>query len=85
MEITCESHDIDVPHSHVGPIVVLPEFQGKGVGSKLMEDYFTRLNGGVSFLETFTESNVRFYGSHGYLLVATDFILGIKGYWLIRD
>jgi GNAT superfamily N-acetyltransferase len=85
LEITCESHDIGIPHSHVGPIVVLPEFQGKGVGSKLMEDYFARLNGCVSFLETFSESNVRFYGNHGYRLVATDFILGIKGYWLIRD
>ena len=85
LESTCESHDIDIPHSHVGPIVVLPEFQGKGVGSLLLEDYFSRLDGGISFLETFTESNVRFYRNRGYRVIATDFVLGIKGYWMIRD
>ena len=32
------SHDLDIPHSHVGPFGVLSEFQGKGVGSMLIED-----------------------------------------------
>ncbi len=82
---TCESHDIDISHSHLGPIVVQPELQGKGVGTTLMEDYFSRLEGRVSFLETFQESNARFYEKCGYKVVATDYVLGLKGYWLIRE
>jgi GNAT superfamily N-acetyltransferase len=80
----CESHDLDISHSHVGAVAVLPEFQGKGVGSMLLEDYFSRMDGGVSFLETFTEFNARFYGNRGYRLVAADFVLGVKGYWMKR-
>ena len=83
--MTCGSHDIDIPHSHVGPGAVLPIFQGIGVGSMLMEDYFSRLGGVVSFLETFQESNARFYENRGYRVVADDFVLGLKGYWMIRD
>lgn len=85
LEKTCEGYDPIIPHSHVGPIAVLPELQGKGVGSRLMMDYFSRLNGGVSFLETFQESNARFYEKCGYRVTATNYILGLKGYWLIRD
>ena len=81
----CESHDLDTSHSHVGSIAVLSMFQGKGVGSMLLEDYFSRLDGGVSFLETFTESNSHFYENRGYRLVAADFVLGVKGYWMKRD
>lgn len=82
--MTMKSHDLDIPHSHVGPFAVLPEFQGKGVGSKLMEDYFSRLDG-VSYLETFTATNARFYEKRGYKLIETDEVLGMKGYWLRRD
>lgn len=82
--MTMKSHDLDIPHSHVGPFAVLPEFQGKGVGSKLMEDYFSRLEG-VSYLETFTATNARFYEKRGYKLIETDEVLGMKGYWLRRD
>lgn len=82
--MTMKSHDLDIPHSHVGPFAVLPEFQGKGVGSKLMEDYFSRLEG-VSYLETFTATNARFYEKRGYKLIETDEVLGMKGYWMRRD
>ena len=82
--MTMKSHDLDVPHSHVGPFAVLPEFQGKGVGSKLMEDYFSRLEG-VSYLETFTATNARFYEKRGYKLIETDEVPSMKGYWLRRD
>ena len=81
----CESHDLSVSHSHVGSIAVLPEFQGKGIGTLLMKDYFARLDDVPSFLETFKESNARYYVNRGYRLVATDFVLGLKGYWMKRD
>ena len=83
--MTMMKHDLDTTHSHVGPFGVLPEFQGKGVGSLLMEDYFSRLDGFPSFLETFTSSNAHFYVKRGYKLVVSDDVLGMKGYWLLRE
>lgn len=83
--MTMKKHDLDTPHSHVGPFGVLPEFQGRGVGSKLMEDYISRLEGVPSYLETFTAENARFYEKRGYRLIVTDDVLDLKGYWLLRD
>ena len=85
LEKTCEGNDLDTPHSHLGPIALLPELQGKGIGTLLMEDYFSRLGGEVSFLETFQMPNVRFYKKCGYRVVTSEIILGVKGYWMIRD
>ena len=85
LQKTSEIYDITTPHSHMGPLAIIPEHQGKGIGTKLMNDYFIRLNGMASFLETFTESNVRFYGNRGYKVVATDYVLGSKGYFMKRD
>jgi len=80
-----KEHDLQTPHSHVGPFGVLPEYQGKGVGSMLIEDYFSRLGGVPSYLETFTSPNAHFYVKRGYRLVASDTVLGMKGYWLLRE
>jgi GNAT superfamily N-acetyltransferase len=83
--MTMKKHDLDTPHNHVGPFGVLPEFQGRGVGSKLIEDYFSRLEGVPSYLETFMATNARFYKKRGYELIVTDDVLGMKGYWLLRE
>ena len=82
LEKTCETYDLGFSHSHVGPVAVLPMFQSKGIGTKLLMDYFSRLGDSVSFLETFQEVNARFYMKCGYSLFATDSVLGQKGYWL---
>ncbi len=82
--MSMKEHDLDSPHSHVGPFGVIPEFQGRGVGSKLIEDYFFRLEGVHSYLETFTVTNARFYEKRGYELIVTDDVLGMKGFWLLR-
>jgi predicted N-acetyltransferase YhbS len=79
-----KNHDLTIPHSHVGPFAVLSEFQGKGVGSKLIEDYFSRLQG-TSYLETYTAENAKFYEKRGYKLIEVDELLGMKGYWMRRD
>lgn len=83
--MTMKKHDLQTPHSHVGPFAVLPEYQGKGVGSLLMEDYFSRLDGVPSYLETFTSRNAHFYLKRGYKFVVSDTVLGMTGYWLIRE
>jgi hypothetical protein len=51
----------------------------------LIEDYFSRLEGVPSYLETFTSLNAHFYVKRGYRLVASDTVLGMKGYWLLRE
>jgi GNAT superfamily N-acetyltransferase len=80
-----KEHDLQTPHSHVGPFGVLPEYQGKGVGSMLIEDYFNRLEGVPSYLETFTSPNAHFYVKRGYDFVVSEYVLGMKGYWLLRE
>lgn len=83
--MSMKEHDLQTPHSHVGPFAVLPEFQGKGVGSMLMDDYLNRLDGSPSFLETFTSVNAHFYVKRGYRFVVSDTVLGMTGYWLLRE
>jgi hypothetical protein len=50
-----------------------------------MRDYFSRLEGVPSYLETFTSSNASFYEKRGYKLIETDEVLGVKGYFMRRD
>jgi GNAT superfamily N-acetyltransferase len=83
--MTMKKHDLQTPHSHVGPFGVLPEYQGKGIGSMLMKDYFERLDGVPSYLETFTLVNAGFYVKRGYRLICKDSVLGMTGYWLLRE
>jgi len=78
-------HDLETFHSHVGPFGILPEYHGMGVGSLLMEDYFSRLEGVPSNLETFNPGTARFYEKRGYEVVATEDLLGVTGYWLLRE
>jgi predicted N-acetyltransferase YhbS len=77
-------NDLKIPHTHVGPFAVLPEYQGRGIGSKLFENYLSRLEG-TSYFETFAPNTARFYRKRGHTLIKTDEALGIKGYWLRRD
>jgi GNAT superfamily N-acetyltransferase len=80
-------HDPDTLHSHLGPFGVLPDFQGKGIGSRLLKEYFVRVDraGLASYLETGTLENVRFYEKHGYNIVDTAYALGIKQFFMWRD
>lgn len=36
--------DPDQPHSHLGPVAVEPQLQGRGIGSRLMGEYCRRLD-----------------------------------------
>ena len=82
--MTMKKHDLRTPHTHVGPFAVLPDYQGKGIGSKLFQNYLCRLKG-TSHFETFTEENANFYEKRGHKIVTVDEVLGIKGYWVRRD
>jgi ribosomal protein S18 acetylase RimI-like enzyme len=74
-------------HSHLGPFGVLPDFQGKGIGSELLKGYCARVDraGLASYLETETEGNVRLYQRFGFETLATDYALKVKNYFMWRD
>jgi GNAT superfamily N-acetyltransferase len=56
------------PHWYLAVLGTDPPFQGRGVGSALLEPVITRCDeeGLPSYLESSKESNVPFYRRHGY-------------------
>ena len=59
----------------IGRLIVHPELQGQGIGSKLLRSIEERFKG-VSKFELFTgsrsEANIRLYQRHGYTIVRTQ-------------
>ena len=74
-------------HWHLGPIGVLPSFQGQGIGSMLMERFCKEVDacGTEAYLETDTDKNVRFYEKFGFKIAAESEILGVKNRYMLRD
>jgi ribosomal protein S18 acetylase RimI-like enzyme len=81
-----KKHDPKKPHWHIDPIGVLPEIQGKGIGSKLLTffcDYIDKDNT-AAYHETDMEQNVRLYRKFGYEVVDTEQIFGFTHWFLWR-
>lgn len=74
------------PHVHFGPLAVLPELQGKGVGSALMQEHCRRFDasGQSAYLETDRERNVRFYRRFGFETIAEAHVLGVPNWFMRR-
>ena len=70
--------DPDEPHVHLGPLAVDAHLQGRGIGSRIMEEHCRRLDsaGDLGYLETDKPENVRFYERFGYELVGEDDVIG---------
>ena len=85
--MTWQRRDPVSPHSHMGPWAVSPEFQGHGIGSKLMKDYLARIDQSEtpSHLETNLLVTARYYMKYGYKLVETDHVLGADFYFMWRE
>jgi ribosomal protein S18 acetylase RimI-like enzyme len=83
---TWSKHDPSEPHSHLGPIAVEPEAQGRGVGSMLMDKYCAELDlsGVAGYLETDRPENVEFYGRYGFVVTETAPVLGVETYFMRR-
>jgi GNAT superfamily N-acetyltransferase len=81
------AHDPREPHVHLGPIGVLPDAQGRGVGHRLMEHYCGAidLTGEVGYLETDRPANVRFYERFGFALVNEITVLGVPNFLMRRS
>ena len=62
------SYDPSEPHSHLGPIAVRKDDQGRGIGKAMMDHYCRILDesGQASYLEADKEENVRFYQRFGF-------------------
>ena len=57
-----------MPHWHLSVIGVGPEFQGRGIGSAMIEPVLKRADaqGVPCYLDTHQEANVRLYERHGF-------------------
>jgi ribosomal protein S18 acetylase RimI-like enzyme len=79
-------HDPSEPHSHLGPIAVEPDAQGRHVGSKLMEKYCVELDRTemAGYLETDRPENVAFYRRFGFAVTETAPVLGVETYFMRR-
>ncbi len=80
------SYDLDEPHSHLGPVGVLPGMQGRGVGKRMIERYcqLSDERGVASFLETEKPENVRLYERFGFGIVAGADALGVHNWFMYR-
>jgi predicted N-acetyltransferase YhbS len=81
-----EQRDPAEPHSHLGPIGVDPEAQGRGIGRRLMEHYCEHLDQThkLGYLETDRLGNVAFYRRFGFETVQEAPVLGVPNYFMRR-
>ena len=74
-------------HWHLGPIGVIPSFQGHGIGSMLMNHFCKEVDkcSAEAFLETDLDKNVSFYMKFGFRVVLTSNIFGVESKYMKRD
>jgi ribosomal protein S18 acetylase RimI-like enzyme len=82
-----EAHDPHEPHWHIGPVGVIPELQGQGIGTTLLELFLssTDATGSPTFLETDVDRNVALYENLGFEVVAQEDIIGVSTRFMWRD
>jgi ribosomal protein S18 acetylase RimI-like enzyme len=73
-------------HWHLGPIGVLPSYQGIGIGTMLMERFCKEVDSCMAeaFLETDVNKNVRFYEKFGFKVVSESEIFNVKNRYMLR-
>lgn len=80
-------HEPSNQHWHLGPIGVLPEYQGQGIGSQLMKRFCREVdaNQASAYLETDLDRNVVFYAKFGFRIVNTSLIFDVENRYMLRD
>jgi len=81
-----EKKDPASPHWHLGPLGVLPEYQGHGIGSMLLQEALNVVDqtGMDAYLETASPHNVRLYKRFGFETVEQMTVLGNTNWLMIR-
>ena len=79
-------HDPTDQHWHLGPVGVLPSYQGKGIGTKLLSRFCQEVDACLSpaYLETDSDKNVRFYERFGFEVVKETEIFDVKNRYMWR-
>lgn len=79
-------HDPSEPHWHLGPIAVLPDRQGHGVGSAMMIAFCDMVDsdGVAAYLETDKDVNVGFYKKFGFEVVGESTVIGTHNWYMKR-
>ncbi len=79
-------HDPKKPHWHLDPVGVLPERQGQGIGSLLLEHFCGYVDklGQAAYLETDQAKNVRFYSRFGLNVVGETPVLTVPNWFMWR-
>jgi GNAT superfamily N-acetyltransferase len=79
-------HDFTERHWHLGPVGVLRELQGQGIGSSLLRQFTNRMDdaGAAAWLETDKAINVFFYRQHGFEVEAEDLVRGVHCWFMKR-
>jgi ribosomal protein S18 acetylase RimI-like enzyme len=74
------------PHWHLGPVAVDAGRQGQGIGSALLTEFCSRLDGenARAYLETDKDENVHFYRKFGFDVIAQADVLGVPNWFMSR-
>jgi GNAT superfamily N-acetyltransferase len=84
---TWASYDLRQPHWHLGPVSVDADRQGTGIGTRLMNEYCSRIDAThtVGYLETDKASNVQFYEKFGFETIASAAVLETPNWFMKRS
>jgi GNAT superfamily N-acetyltransferase len=80
------AHEPSQPHWHVGPLAVVQEHFGRGIGSALLKRFLTQVDehAGVAYLETDTARNTKLYARFGFETVGESDVLGVRCFYMLR-
>jgi len=78
--------DLHDAHWHLGPFAVDRELQGHGIGTQILAEHCRRLDevGGVGYLETDKDVNVRLYQRSGYEVIGEADVIGVHCWYMRR-
>jgi predicted N-acetyltransferase YhbS len=81
-----ERRDPPERHWHLGPVAVEPGYQGRGVGSAMLERFCARVDddGAAAYLETDKPENVRLYERFDFTTVGEQMIAGTPNWFMLR-
>lgn len=79
-------HDPAFDHWHLGPAAVTRPRQGQGIGTELLAAACRELDSQpvCGYLETDKEANVGLYRRFGFRVVASENILGVTSWFMLR-